>query len=376
MKVVLDSQYLNMHFSKIIDLAKKDKTIKFLLPQTEVIELDYLDTDMARKCRETVMINRNLFTIVDEDKEIEADMLATLSLDKALTWLNMGKKLFSFPEEVIFSNTKYVNENENTSYIDNFNEFINKSEEDYLLEDFDKNYYYVLGNRGDNPYTYCIHYEKNKWHLLNNNINISKECKPRNIEQKIFINELKNDEKTIYRILSSFGTGKTFLSSNYAIEQVKEGKKIVIIPNNSTVENARETGYLKGDLLDKELSYLGGFIDIEGVDKVCEKVANEEIEIVSLSQIRGRSFENSIILVTEAQNLTKKHVKLLISRVGAGSKIIFDGDIKQTDKNVFREDNGLLALEKIKESEYADLYSDCQLYKTERSRTAGVADFI
>jgi len=377
--MIITKEFVLENFSRLLKYNLENPKDKLFIPMEELSKLDSDTSDMAKKCRQVLLENKNVFNFVDKTlnnfkDDTEDNFLATYSLEEGLSWVKSGKKLFKFAEDKIQSNTKYINDLQNVDLIDAANNFLANNDES-VLSDFNKDYYYIVGYEGDNAYANTIYY-KDKWIRLGADVKISRDCKPRNIEQKILMNELLKDEKTIIRILSSFGTGKTFISSHYALSKVKDGKKIVLIPNNSTVEFARETGFLKGDLLDKELSYLGGFVDIEGIDAICEKVANEEIEIVSLSQIRGRSFSNCIVLVTEAQNLTKKHIKLLVSRIGEGSKIIFDGDIKQTDKNVFREDNGLLALEKIKDSEYKQLYSDCQLVKTERSRTACVADFL
>ena len=96
-----------------------------------------------------------------------------------------------------------------------------------------------------------------------------------------------------------------------------------------------------------------------------------------LSVIRGRSFENSIILVNEAQNLTNEHIKLLIARCGEGSRIFFDGDIKQADQRIFKEKNGLELLLKLANSEkYADIFGTVRLESIERSKTAQASEYL
>jgi predicted ribonuclease YlaK len=96
-----------------------------------------------------------------------------------------------------------------------------------------------------------------------------------------------------------------------------------------------------------------------------------------MGSIRGRSFDNSIIIVNEAQNLTEEHIKLLIGRIGEGSRLFFDGDQAQTDKALFKEKNGLILVSKLSDSpEYSKIFSSVKLAKTERSFAAGAADYL
>lgn len=96
-----------------------------------------------------------------------------------------------------------------------------------------------------------------------------------------------------------------------------------------------------------------------------------------MNSIRGRSFQNSIILVNEAQNLTEDHIKLLIGRCGEGTRIFFDGDIKQADSQLFRNKNGLKLLLSLRKSEkYSKLFATVKLQLTERSQTAQCVDYL
>ena len=102
-----------------------------------------------------------------------------------------------------------------------------------------------------------------------------------------------------------------------------------------------------------------------------------QLEIVPINYIRGRSFKNSIVIVNEAQNLTEDHVKLLIARCGDGTRIFFDGDIKQADSAIFRNKNGLKLLTALSSSSiYADLFAMIKLTTIERSKTANAASFL
>lgn len=103
----------------------------------------------------------------------------------------------------------------------------------------------------------------------------------------------------------------------------------------------------------------------------------EQLEIVPMSFIRGRSFQDSIIIVNEAQNLTEDHVKLLIARCGEGSRIFFDGDFKQADSAIFRNKNGLKLLLNLRKSPiYSKIFATVKLVTIERSLTAQASSYL
>lgn len=102
-----------------------------------------------------------------------------------------------------------------------------------------------------------------------------------------------------------------------------------------------------------------------------------QLEIVPMNYIRGRSFKNTIIIVNEAQNLTEDHVKLLIARCGEGTRIFFDGDMKQVDSAIFRNKNGLKLLTSLSNSPvYSDIFAMIKLTTIERSKTANAASYL
>ncbi|MNP27410.1 hypothetical protein D3C76_1203200 [compost metagenome] len=92
-----------------------------------------------------------------------------------------------------------------------------------------------------------------------------------------------------------------------------------------------------------------------------------------MSRIRGRDIKNSIIYVTEFQNNTREHAQLLLGRVGEGSQLWINGDLKQTDSEVFVSNSGISAITKLRGNE---LYAQVTLDKTERSKTAELAELI
>ena len=202
---------------------------------------------------------------------------------------------------------------------------------------------------------------------------------PRNPEQKCLFDILYNPDITIVYAGGKFGTGKSFILNNYALQEVEKGriKKIVYVPNNAYTENTIDIGALPGELLDKVAGQIGPLIDLTSLDTVQDMITYNQLEVVNMGSIRGRSFDDSIIIVNEAQNLTEEHIKLLIGRVGEGSRIFFDGDLKQTDSAVFRNRNGLKLLLNLRKSPiYSKIFATVQMKLTERSLTAQAASFL
>lgn len=133
---------------------------------------------------------------------------------------------------------------------------------------------------------------------------------------------------------------------------------------------------LPGTSFEKTTPLIGPLIDLIGIDETTRLIQNEQLEVIPLGYLRGRSFDNAIVIVNEAQNLDNNHVKLLIGRIGNNSRIFFDGSLQQIDSDLFKNKNGLRGLLKIAESPYADLFSCVKLKKIERSRTAQIADYF
>lgn len=203
--------------------------------------------------------------------------------------------------------------------------------------------------------------------------------KPRNIEQVALFNLLRDDSVSILLATGPFGTGKTFCLKHFALEQLNKGNinKIVYVPNNSFNEDTRDIGTLPGELFEKELIHLGSWIDLIGYERLKSYVDHNQIELVPISIARGRSFDNSIIIVNEAQNLTDKHIKLLIGRCGENTRIFFDGDIKQADSDIFRDRSGLRLLTRLRESDkFGPIFGMIKLNTIERSLTAQASAYL
>lgn len=201
--------------------------------------------------------------------------------------------------------------------------------------------------------------------------------KPRNVQQQLAVDMLYNPDITIKMISGKFGTGKTFVMAAAAMDLIERGKfdKLVYVRNNIEVKDSKPIGHLPGTANEKLMPYALPLADhVGGTDALEMMITQGKIEIVHLGLIRGRDLKNSIIMCSEIENMTKEHIQLLIGRVGEGSTLWLDGDVKQVDMEVFRRNSGMqIALERLKGH---PRFGYVKLLKTERSETAAMADLL
>lgn len=201
--------------------------------------------------------------------------------------------------------------------------------------------------------------------------------KPRNPHQVLAFNLLQDKDITIKVLSGRMGSGKDLLMLSNALKLIDEGKydKLIYIRNAIGVKDANEIGYIPGTKDEKLLPYAMPLADHLGGETGLEmQMMQGKIEIEHLGFIRGRDIKNTIIYVSEAENLTKEHVQLLIGRVGENSALWMNGDFSQTDSALFRMNNGLLsAVQKLAGNQK---FGYVQLQKTERSETAAMADLL
>lgn len=218
-------------------------------------------------------------------------------------------------------------------------------------------------------------YKKLTYKTINNSF-VSK-IKPRNSQQICAFDMLQDKHTTIKILTGRFGSGKTFLMVANALQLLYENKfdRIVWVRNNVNVKDTKDLGALPGTEFEKLLPFVMPLADhVGGVDGIEMLIHQGKLEVQHLGFIRGRDIKNSIIICSEAENLTKQHVQLLIGRVGEGSNLWLDGDFKQTDARVFEENNGLnIAIDKLKGH---PLFGYVHLEKSERSETSALADLL
>ena len=201
--------------------------------------------------------------------------------------------------------------------------------------------------------------------------------KPRNTEQEIAIDLLKNNHSKIKLIKGVYGSGKDYLMLSEALSLVEKGEfqKIVFIRPNVTVANVPDIGYLKGNEKEKLAWTLAPLYDkVGGEEGILELMDKGQLESVPLLFLRGRSFENSIVYVCEGQNITTEIAKLIISRLGEGSELWINSDTHQVDRKIYEQDNGINKM--IERLQGHKLFGMVYLPKTERSELAELATLL
>ena len=143
------------------------------------------------------------------------------------------------------------------------------------------------------------------------------------------------NEKDLIFSTGSAGSGKTYLAVVYAVSQLKKGFIQKIILTRPAVEAGESLGFLPGDLKEKVDPYLrplyDALYDMLGVETTNALIEKQVIEIAPLAYMRGRTLENAIIILDEAQNATIDQLKMFLTRLGFNSKMIVTGDCSQVD---------------------------------------------
>lgn len=131
------------------------------------------------------------------------------------------------------------------------------------------------------------------------------------------------------------GTGKTYLAMAMAIQAFKSGEVNRIILTRPAIEAGERLGFLPGDLQSKIDPYLRPLYDalyeIMGADSFMKNLEKGAIEVAPLAYMRGRTLDNSFIVLDEAQNTTQAQMKMFLTRLGFGSKAVITGDLTQID---------------------------------------------
>lgn len=159
------------------------------------------------------------------------------------------------------------------------------------------------------------------------------ELKPLNRQQDAAIKTIQKNHITF--LTGPAGTGKTHVACGYAVREVANGNAEQIVVTRPIVEAGESLGFLPGTLTEKVNPYLLPLFD--SITKLAGKAGkrrdeiNASLVIAPLAYMRGRTFDNAVVVVDEAQNCTEEQLRLVISRLGKDSKIILAGDISQSD---------------------------------------------
>ena len=160
-----------------------------------------------------------------------------------------------------------------------------------------------------------------------------KPIKPKTLGQKFYVDQIR--EKMIVFGLGPAGTGKTYLAMAMAINAFKNNDVNRIILTRPAIEAGEKLGFLPGDLQSKVDPYLRPLYDalyqIMGAESFAANMEKGLIEVAPLAYMRGRTLDNAYIILDEAQNTTPAQMKMFLTRIGFGSKVIITGDITQKD---------------------------------------------
>lgn len=157
--------------------------------------------------------------------------------------------------------------------------------------------------------------------------------KPKTLGQKAYVDEIR--KKMIVFGLGPAGTGKTYLAMAMAITAFKNDEVGRIILTRPAIEAGEKLGFLPGDLQSKVDPYLRPLYDalyeIMGADSFSKNMEKGLIEVAPLAYMRGRTLDNAFIILDEAQNTTPAQMKMFLTRIGFGSKVVITGDQSQKD---------------------------------------------
>lgn len=203
-------------------------------------------------------------------------------------------------------------------------------------------------------------------------VEIDKECichtingkpiKPKTLGQKAYVDAIR--EKMIVFGIGPAGTGKTYLAMAMAIQTFKNDEAGRIILTRPAIEAGEKLGFLPGDLQSKVDPYLRPLYDalyqIMGPESFMKNMEKGLIEVAPLAYMRGRTLDNSFIILDEAQNTTPAQMKMFLTRIGFGSKVIITGDLTQKDlpsSQTSGLDVAIRVLKKIDEVAFCNLTS-------------------
>ena len=160
-----------------------------------------------------------------------------------------------------------------------------------------------------------------------------KPVKPKTMGQKQYVDQIR--KKMIVFGIGPAGTGKTYLAMAMAIQAFKNGEVSRIILTRPAIEAGEKLGFLPGDLQSKIDPYLRPLYDalyqIMGAESYLHNAEKGLIEVAPLAYMRGRTLDNAYIILDEAQNTTPAQMKMFLTRIGFGSKVIVTGDQTQKD---------------------------------------------
>lgn len=175
--------------------------------------------------------------------------------------------------------------------------------------------------------------------------------KPKTLGQKKYVDAIRKN--TVVLGVGPAGTGKTYLAVAMAVKAFRAHDVSKIILTRPAVEAGEKLGFLPGDLQNKVDPYLRPLYDalfeMLGAETFAKQLERGAIEVAPLAYMRGRTLDDSFIILDEAQNTTPEQMKMFLTRFGAGSRVVVTGDATQTDLPYGKQSGLLQALEVLKE---------------------------
>lgn len=160
-----------------------------------------------------------------------------------------------------------------------------------------------------------------------------KPLRPKTLGQKQYVDRIRNNDMVFG--IGPAGTGKTYLACAMAVTAFKNKEVDRIILTRPAVETGERLGFLPGDMQEKVDPYLrplyDALYDIMGQEAATKLREKNIVEVVPLAYMRGRTLDNSFIILDEAQNTTREQMKMFLTRMGMDSKVIVTGDVTQID---------------------------------------------
>jgi len=200
---------------------------------------------------------------------------------------------------------------------------------------------------------------------------------PRNKSQETYILSLINQSKNIVFGIGPAGTGKTMLACQAAVQSFFNGEVDKIIVTRPAVSADEDLGFLPGTLEEKMAPWTRPIFDVFReyfyANEIESMIAEGVIEISPLAYMRGRTFKDSYIIADEMQNATPNQMKMLLTRIGSGSKMVVTGDLAQADR---LKDNGLIDFVNHLESHESSRIDTVNFHSGDIERHPAVAEVL